>query len=92
LIAFDRAVEGGPHDVFVVHADGSGMTDITPGDDDGGCCAEWSPDSRSLIFQGGGSDEQHSFLWMVPVTGGDVTQVSAVPGEYAAYRWTPTPP
>lgn len=92
-IAFDKVGEGGGlHDLFVVHADGSEMTDITPGDAEGGCCAEWSPNSRSLIFQGGGSDEQHAFLWTVGVAGGAVTQVSALPGEYAAYRWTSTSP
>ena len=91
-IAFDKVGEGGgPHDLFVVHADGSGMTNITPGEADGGCCAEWSPDSRSLIFQGGGGDEQHTFLWAVSVDGMAVTQVSAVPGEYAAYRWSSDP-
>ena len=75
--------------IFVVHPDGSEATDITPGAD-GGCCAEWSPDSRSLIFQGGGSDEQHTFLWAVSLHATVVTQVSAVAGEYAAYRWSPS--
>ncbi len=90
-IAFDKVADvGGGHDLFVVHPDGSEPTDITPGAD-GACCAEWSPDSRSLVFQGGGSDEQHTFLWAVGVDGMAVTQVSTIPGEYAAYRWSPSP-
>ena len=52
-IAYDIPSDTGPHDEWIVHPDGSGGRNLTSTFDGGVCCAEWSPDSRYLVMQGG---------------------------------------
>jgi Tol biopolymer transport system component len=85
-IAFDR-LPG--HDLFLMHANGSGLTKIVSATSSGigSCCAVWSPDSTHLLFQRG--DAGTATLWTVKADGTELTQLTTLPGRYEAYSWGP---
>jgi Tol biopolymer transport system component len=89
-IAFDRATGGGAnHDVWLVHPDGSGLTNTTRSVDAGVCCSQWSPDGSNLLMQGAVSDSTVVDLWIVNADGSSHSQLTAEPGEYKWYAWSP---
>jgi Tol biopolymer transport system component len=89
-IAFDRSTgAGGNHDAWLVHPDGSGLTNITSTVDVGVCCSQWSPDSSKLLLQGAVSDGTIVDLWIVNADGSANTQLTAEPGAYMWYAWGP---
>jgi hypothetical protein len=91
-IAFDRDTSAGGHDVWLVHADGSGLTNITGSIDVGVCCSQWSPDGSQLLLQGAVSDSAVVDLWLVNADGTGQSQLTAEPGEYKWYAWGPSGP
>jgi Tol biopolymer transport system component len=92
-IAFDRATgSGGIHDVWLVHPDGSGLTNITSSIDEGVgvCCSQWSPDGSKLLIQGGANpDSSMVDLWIVNADGTGGSKLTAQPGGYKWYAWGP---
>jgi Tol biopolymer transport system component len=89
-IAFDRSTgAAGDHDVWLVHPDGSGLTNITSTVDVGVCCSQWSPDSSKLLMQGAVSDSTIVDLWIAKADGSGHTQLTAEPGAYFWYAWGP---
>ena len=76
-IAFDQVNRpGGAHDLFLVHPDGTGLRMIpTATGDNGSCCAQWSPDSRSLIYASGPSNRD-THLWTVNIDGTGVRRLA----------------
>jgi Tol biopolymer transport system component len=87
-IAFDRSTGGGgDHDVWLVHPDGSGLTNATSAIDVGVCCSQWSPDSSKLLMQGAVSDSTVVDLWSVNADGSGKSQLTADPGGYTSYFW-----
>jgi WD40 repeat protein len=88
-IAFDRATGGGAnHDVWLVHPDGSGLTNITNTVGVGVCCSQWSPDGSKLLMQGAVSDSTVVDLWIVNADGSGHSQLTAEPGAYWGYAWS----
>jgi WD40-like Beta Propeller Repeat len=83
-IAFDQVDRpGGAHDLFLVHPDGSGLHRLpTASGATGSCCAEWSADSRALVYASGPSNADTS-LWMVNIDGSGVRRLTrdGVSGE-----------
>jgi Tol biopolymer transport system component len=90
-IAFDMAeAEPIPRDLFLVHPDGTGLTQITSNEDDKMSFAPaWSPDSRALLFIRREYTEGSTDLWTVNVDGTGLSQVTHSPAEYTGYRWLP---
>lgn len=88
-IAFDRDNGSGWHDLFVVEPDGSGETNLTESFTPGVCCARWSPDSSALLVAGTVSDNEESYLFIVPVDGSPIAQVTTLPGWLTSYSWGP---
>jgi Dipeptidyl peptidase IV (DPP IV) N-terminal region len=90
-IAFDNA-DGGPHDLFVVHPDGTGLAQITSTGEDGlfSFGPVWSPDSTKLLFVRGLDELDSTDLWTVNVDGTGLSQVTASPGAYGGYAWVPS--
>jgi len=76
-IAFDQVDRpGGAHDLFLVHPDGSGLRRLpTASGATGSCCAEWSADSRALVYASGPSNRDTS-LWMVNIDGSGVRRLT----------------
>ena len=96
-VAFDRSLktgEGDPHQhqLFLVHPDGSGTIQLTHGDTLGVglCCASWSPDGQSLLFQGGPADDA-SQLYTIAVDGTAAHQLTIESGSYGNYSWSSYP-
>ncbi len=88
-IAFDRAIPGtGTHDLFVVHPDGTGETNLTTDFEPSMCCARWSPDSRALLTAGTVTENERQ-LFIVPISGGPIYQVTTTPGLYSDFSWGP---
>ena len=90
-IAFDMAEsEPIPRDLFLVHPDGTGLTQITSNEDNNMSFAPaWSPDSRTLLFIRREYTEGSTDLWTVNVDGTGMSQVTHQPAEYTGYRWLP---
>jgi Tol biopolymer transport system component len=90
-IAFDMAEsEPVPRDLFLVHPDGTGLTQITSNEDNKMSFAPaWSPDSRTLLFIRREYTEGSTDLWTVNVDGTGMSQVTHQPAEYTGYRWLP---
>jgi WD40-like Beta Propeller Repeat len=87
-IAFDSG-DFGPHDLFLIRADGSGKTNVTESFSPGICCARWSPDSTALLAAGTVGANDESYLFIVPIDGSPVAQVTTVPGFYQDFSWGP---
>jgi Tol biopolymer transport system component len=90
-IAFDSS-DGGPHDLYVVHPDGTGLAQITSSDDDGlfSFGPVWSPDSTRLLFIRGLDELDSTDLWTVNVDGTGLSQVTHSLGGYGGYAWVPS--
>ena len=90
-IAFDMAdSEPVPRDLFVVHPDGSELTQITSNEDNKMSFAPaWSPDSRWLLFIRREYAADAVDLWTVNVDGTGMSKVTHQPAEYTGYRWLP---
>ena len=88
-IAFDRQEQGGFHDLFVMHPDGSATTNLTASFAPGVCCAQWSPDGSALLAIATSTDDEHEQLIIVPIDGGPIHQVTQDPNGYTAFLWGP---
>jgi Tol biopolymer transport system component len=62
----------GNRDVWVADADGSGLRPLTPGSVDRDESWGWSPDARFVFFISDRSHTGGTFMYFVPVQGGDV--------------------
>lgn len=62
----------GNRDVWVADADGSGLRSLTPGSFDRDDSWGWSPDARFVFFISDRSHTGGTFMYFVPVQGGDV--------------------
>lgn len=84
-IAFDKGM-GGPHDIFIVHPDGTELTDITSEFDVGVCCGQWSPDGRWLVVQGSltGKDPE-SDLFIVSTADPTAARLTTDPTGYRSW-------
>lgn len=61
--------------IFTVNADGSGLTQVTPWELNGGDRADWSPDGRWILFRVEGADRS-SNIYKVHPDGTDVTNLT----------------
>jgi len=89
-IAFDMSQSDAPHDLFVVHPDGSDLTRVTTSE--GGLFSfgpVWSPDSARLLFVRGIDKFDATDLWTVNIDGTALTQITHHPAEYGGYAWLP---
>lgn len=91
-IVFDMSEsEPLPRDLFVVHPDGTALTQITSNEDGKMSFAPvWSPDSKTLLFVRREYTADGTDLWTVNVDGTGPFQVTHLPAEYTGYRWLPT--
>ena len=89
-IAFDSS-DGGPHDLFLIHPDGTGLAQITSSEEDGlfSFGPVWSPDSTKLLFLRGLDELDSTDLWKVNVDGTGLSQVTHSSGSYGGYAWVP---
>ena len=89
-ISYDRPLAGtGIHDLVLVHPDGSGETNLTADFAPGICCARWSSDSSALLAAGTEDRDDQSELFIVPINGDPIAQVTTVPALYVDYSWGP---
>jgi Tol biopolymer transport system component len=90
-IALDMAdSEPVPRDLFLVHPDGTGLTQITSNEDNKMSFAPaWSPDGQTLLFIRREYTADGVDLWTVNVDGTWMGQVTHQPAEYTGYRWLP---
>ncbi len=72
--------------VFVMNADGSGMTCVANGVP--GSHVAWSPDGSKLLYVAS-SDPSHSNLYLVNSSGGTATQLTSGPNNNTAPVWSP---
>src|SRR5207237_9623424 len=77
-VAFESDVDGPDRDIFVMNADGSGVTDLTHDDvvNEGG--AVWSPDGTQLAFDSDRDGARQIFT--MNADGSGVTQLTFGPG------------
>lgn len=92
-IVFDKAdAEPVPRDLFLVHPDGTGLTQITSHDDDNkmSFAPVWSRDSKTLLFIRREYTADGTDLWTVNVDGTGLSQVTHSLGGYGGYAWVPS--
>ncbi len=97
-IAFAMRV-GDFTDVFVMHADGSGLIAVTDSADGSFSYGPvWSPDATRLLFIRGsladptrisGQDISQTDLWIANLDGSGLQQLTHQTAEYEQYAWTP---
>lgn len=88
-IAFARVpTEGTDRDVFVVNADGSGLTSLTDGVAGHHGQPAWSPDGRRIVFwssRAGGGDAD---LWIMNADGSEAVQLTDGPDDDQEPVWS----
>lgn len=84
FVRFNDQRRNGTAAVFVVNADGTGVTRLTHWTMDACCAVSWSPDGERLLFDAGGS------LYTMNADGSDVSQVAMHTGAGLAYAFTPS--
>jgi Tol biopolymer transport system component len=89
-IAFDQS-DGGPHDLFVVHPDGTALAQITFSDQEGlfSFGPVWSPDGAKLLFVRGLDEFDDTNLWIANADGTELKQITNSPSGYGGYAWIP---
>ncbi len=87
-IAFAAHVGPG-NDLFLIHPDGSGLTNLTADFAPGICCPHWSPDGTALVAHATSSTNEQGYLFIVPIDGSQIHQLTTVPGIYVNVSWGP---
>jgi Tol biopolymer transport system component len=89
-IVFDQSNRaGGAHDLFLVHPDGTGLHMInSTTNGNGSCCAQWSPNSKTLLYSNGPTDQSQD-LWTVNIDGSGARRLTHAASNYLAYTWGP---
>ena len=84
-IVYERSTDGGPKNLIVINADGTGYVDATGGL--GGYNAEWSPDSSKLVFVSDrdGDDD----IYTVGANGGGLRNITDTSGDEWDPHWGP---
>ncbi len=87
-IAFDQPQGGGSrHYQYLIHPDGSGLTEIGQGLNVGVCCSQWSPDGTMLVTQGGLTSDVVD-LYIIKADGSGAVQLTHNAGRYDYYLWS----
>jgi Tol biopolymer transport system component len=84
FIRFNDQRRNGNVAIFVVNADGTGVTRLTPWTMNACCTVSWSPDGQRLLFGAEG------LLYTMGVDGSDVSQILLEAGERLAYAFEPS--
>jgi len=84
LFASRRAGEA---EVFLVNADGTGLTRLTTTPRGYSRRAEWSPDGRRIAF--GSNREGNDDIYIMNADGSDVVNISRHPAREYFSRWSP---
>ena len=88
-ISFTRSIADGAQ-IFVVHADGTGLVQLThQWDGFGSWNSVWSPDGSQLVFQHGDGGRV-SDLWIVGADGEGLRQLTDTPESEEIAWWTAT--
>jgi Tol biopolymer transport system component len=82
--------ERGNEDIWVMNADGSGLTNLTPTSDEADNNPAWSPDGTKIVFSrrpAGGARN----IWVMDADGGNLTQLTSLGGTSTASlpAWSP---
>ncbi len=85
MLAFGSHARGGPRDVYVMNADGTGLRNLTPGPG-GGESLSWSPDGRKIGFRSlrDGSGE----IYVVNVDGTGLRRLTRLTRTPVSSGWT----
>lgn len=89
-LLFDGEADDGHAHIFVVNADGTGLTQITSGDGDE-IDASWSPDGTRLAVETQRSPSEPTGLAIVEVATGEIRMITENPidGDDAFPAWSP---
>jgi Tol biopolymer transport system component len=89
-IAFDSEADDGHLHIFVVNADGTGLTQITSGDGDE-IAPNWSPDGTRLAVETQRSSSEPTGIAIVDADTGDIRMITENPfgGDDAEPTWSP---
>jgi TolB protein len=79
----------GNFDIFVVNADGSGLTRLTQGKGDNED-PSWAPDGNYVAFSSNRTGANH--IWMSTLDGAHQVQLTRGKGGYTNPDWSPTLP
>ncbi len=86
-IVFDLSTPGGRHDLYIIRPDGTGQTNLTESFDPGICCSVWSPDGTALLGQATVTSDDQAYLFIVPIDGSTIYQVTTTPALYENVSW-----
>jgi Tol biopolymer transport system component len=75
LLAFTQAVEGNNLDIYAMHPDGSGLTNLT-NDPERDCNPFWSPDGKRIAFESYRADGMFSQIYVMDADGSNVVQLT----------------
>jgi Tol biopolymer transport system component len=80
----------GGRDLYVVHPDGTGLTEVTSAADGFySFGAAWSPDSSRLLFVRGRGSGDGTDLWIQRIDGTGLRQVTHMGTVLSSYGWSP---
>ena len=84
FIRFNEQRRHGTVSVWVVDADGTGETRLTPWTMNACCGVSWSPDGQRILFEAGGT-----FYTMLP-DGSDISEIGLEPGDLSGFAFDPS--
>lgn len=84
-IAFSSDRGGVDSHVYVMRSDGSGVTQLTFGDDE--AVPDWSPDARSIAYAG--FSDGNADIWMIDADGSHPRRLGSDPFFEYTPRWSP---
>jgi len=89
-VAFLRAEETGPHTLYLVNQDSSGVRALTDGTSFNPTHLSWSPDGRYIVFDNFRVAEQWGTIWILEVESGVLKQISS--WGNTSPEWSPLKP
>lgn len=87
-VAFTSQVDGSRLAIFVANADGSGLTELSAGDQPFAFWPAWSPDGKEILFNAGPSPFEQD-LFIMNADGTDTRQITSAEGMEYCGRWSP---
>jgi Tol biopolymer transport system component len=79
----------GDDQIFLMNADGSGQTAITPDDTLGDRSPGWSPDGKQLVITSERSGDGNDDLWVINTDGSVVRRLTTTPEDELNADWSP---